>query len=184
MTVFWAITTVSQIQHAAMTSPAQTTFVHTIYDSRRLLHHDLPLCKSAAMPREDARLTARLVDFAADITDSVPRIKSNGFLETPLDQQKHKNFIYPLPNPTTAAFSTLEFGLNSLDPVDFYTLNSSLVHWDPQLYFNHCGIQFNCPLCGRKAHSEAEDQQYQTHLRSPGHHIPGWTSLRVQEVSW
>jgi hypothetical protein len=104
------------------------------------------------MPRGDAEFVAYLVDFAADIAKSFPGFNPDGTLKKALDKQKHKNFIYPLPNPTTVAFTPLRKGLNSLDPVKYYGLHSCLVHWDPQVHFNHCSIDIRCPLCGRKAH--------------------------------
>jgi hypothetical protein len=97
------------------------------------------------MPCGDAEFIAHVVKFAAEKARSLPKFKPNGELREPLDIEKHSNFIYPLPNPTTQGFASIDKGLKSINPVDFHGLNSSVIIWDPQVFLNHCSIRICCP---------------------------------------
>lgn len=92
--------------------------------------------------------------FAQSTRSSLPSLNNRtGKLSTALDKARHPNFIYPLPNPTTAAFDPLKKGLNRIQPESFYGLNSQLVIWAPRIYFNHLddAAAVKCPLCSKNA---------------------------------
>jgi hypothetical protein len=99
-----------------------------------------------------AALEKYLVDYVLEKRRSLPKLNNRtSKLTKDLDPKQHPNFIYPLPNPTTAAFDPLKKGINNLKTAQFYLLNSCVVLWAPQIYFNHCNVKVCCPLCKKPA---------------------------------
>jgi hypothetical protein len=97
-------------------------------------------------------LSSLLVNFILEKRGSLPKLHNRtGKLKKRFDSKQHPNFIYQLPNPTTAAFDPSRKGLNSLKPASFYLLNSCVVLWAPRIYFNHCNIKGRCHLCQKPA---------------------------------
>lgn len=108
-------------------------------------------CMADSNAKEDAALRNHVAGIAKKVISSLPTInKKTRKLYQQLDPQQHPNFIYPLPNPTIAAFDPLKLRCQELKPEKFYAIHSSLVVFAPSVYWNG-QFQVCCPCCKRPA---------------------------------